>query len=66
MMDQPIEAQRLQSIMQSNIQGKFVIWSMMVIKIDNHPSPAVLAQLAQIEQIRKVFALSLPELTEQP
>ncbi|MCK4850255.1 MAG: ACT domain-containing protein, partial [Phycisphaerae bacterium] len=39
--------------------------AMMVIKVDTQPSPAVLQQLAQIKQIRKVFAIYLPELSEQ-
>ena len=39
--------------------------AMMVIKIDAQPSPTVLEQLAKVEQIRKVFAISLPELSGQ-
>ena len=39
--------------------------AMMVIKVDAQPSPDVLKQLGQIELIRKVFTLSLPELTQR-
>ena len=38
--------------------------AMMVIKVDAPPSPEVLQQLAQIEPVRKVFSLSLPELSQ--
>ena len=38
--------------------------AMMVIKMDAKPSEAVLSQLGQIEQIRKVFAISLGEVSE--
>ena len=37
--------------------------AMMVIKVDAVPGPEVLEQLAQIEPVRKVFTLSLPELS---
>ena len=38
--------------------------AMMVIKVDVAPSADVVEQLAQIEPIRKVFTLSLPELPQ--
>ena len=38
--------------------------AMMVIKMDDKPSEAVLSQLAQVEPIRQVFAISLPEVSE--
>ena len=37
--------------------------AMMVIKVDTLPGQEILEQLAEIPQIRKVFALSLPELS---
>ena len=38
--------------------------AMMVIKMDAKPCPDVLSQLAQIDPIRKVFAISLPEVSQ--
>ena len=39
--------------------------AMMVTKTDTQTCPTVLKQLAQAEPIRKVFAISLPELAAQ-
>ena len=40
------------------------VLAMMVIKIDAPPSPEVLKELGEVQSIRKVFSLSLPELLQ--